>query len=163
MQKLLTLYFLMLLFSCRQAPALTENEKSVIIDSVQHTLNSYFKDIKTSGLLAEFIYLDHSPDFFWVPPGYGSAISYDSVAAILRKSAAKYTAINNVFDTLHIIALSKELATYTGRLHSTMTDTSGTTLHFSLLETGVMIKRPGGWKLLNGQTSMTTHTDENNH
>jgi hypothetical protein len=103
--------------------------------------------------MAEFKYLDHSPDFFWVPPGYAGAISYDSVAAILKKSAPKYTLIENTFDTLHIVPLSKELATYTGSLTINMTDTSGVyQARFSLLETGVMIKRPDGWKLLNGHT-----------
>jgi hypothetical protein len=154
MKKLMLLYFILMLFSCTQSTILTENEKTIIIDSVHHTLNNYFSDIKRSGLMAEFNYLDHSPDFFWVPPGYAGPISYDSVAGILKRSALKYTTVDNVFDTLHIVPLSKELVTYTGRLHSNMTDTSGITMRFSLLETGVLIKRTNGWKLLNGHTSI---------
>lgn len=155
MRKLPGIIFILILFSCSQPATLTENEKSIITDSVRHTLNNYFNDVKRAGLLAELNYLDHSPDFFWVPPGYSGAISYDSVAFILKHSAPKYRLIENSFNTLQIVPLTKELATYTGRLQSIMTDTSGTILNFSLLETGVMIKKPGGWKLLNGHTSIT--------
>lgn len=154
MKKLTALYCILMVFACTEPAALTETEKSIIIDSVRHTLNNYFGDIKRSGLLAEFAYLDHSPAFFWVPPGYGGPISYDSVATILKRSAPKYRSIENVFDTLQIVPLNKELASYTGRLYSTMTDTAGNTARFSLLETGVMIKRADGWKLLNGHTSL---------
>jgi hypothetical protein len=154
MQKLPGLYLILILLSCRQPAALTDSEKATITDSIHQTLRNYLNDIKRSGLMAEFKYLDHSPDFFWVPPGYAGAISYDSVAAILKKSAPKYKLVENSFDTLHIVPLNKELATYAGRLQSAMTDSSGVTRHFSLLETGVMIKRADGWKLLNGHTSI---------
>jgi hypothetical protein len=39
-------------------------------------------------------------------------------------------------------------------LHSVVTDTSGKTSHHVLVETGTLIKRKGGWKLLNGQTNL---------
>jgi hypothetical protein len=133
---------------------LTEKEKATIITEVNMTLENYYSDIKKSGLTAEFNYLDNSPDFFWVPPGYSNAISYDSVAKILKQNAPKYKTIINKFETLEIIPLSSELATYTGKLSSNMTDTAGTTLTFSLVETGVLIKRANGWKLLNGQTTL---------
>jgi hypothetical protein len=35
-----------------------------------------------------------------------------------------------------------------------MSDTSGKTSSFSLIESGVLIKREDGWKLLSGQTSI---------
>lgn len=154
MARLFIIFTVLSIVSCRQSTSLTESEKKIIIDNVSQTLDNYYNDIRRSGLNAEFKYLDSSSDFFWVPPGYSNAITYDSVSAILKQSASQYRSIDNRFDSLHIKPLSKELATYTGRLQSTMTDTSGKVLTVSLVETGVLIKRQDGWKLLNGQTSI---------
>ncbi|MBK7009746.1 MAG: nuclear transport factor 2 family protein [Saprospiraceae bacterium] len=153
-RQILTIFTILTFLSCRQSESLTENETESIIKDVQLTLVNYYTDIRKSGLTAEFKYLDNSSDFFWVPPGYSGFISYDSVATVLKQNAPKYISIDNSFDTLRIIPLSKELATYTGRLNSTMTDTSGKIMTFSLVETGVLIKRQDGWKLLSGQTSI---------
>jgi hypothetical protein len=148
------LFMILALASCNPSTSLTEKEKAIIVEEVQRTLDDYYNDTRKSGLTAEFKYLDHSPGFFWVPPGYATPISYDSVAAILNRNAPQYLYIDNTFDTLRIIPLSKELATYTGRLTSKMTDRSNLTKAFSLVETGVLIRRQDGWKLLNGQTSL---------
>jgi len=153
-RQLLTIILLLTIVSCRQSTTLTENEKASIINDVQQTLDKYYNDIRKSGLTAEFKYLDTSSEFFWVPPGYSSSLSYDSVATILKQNAPTYKSIDNSFDTIRIIPLTYELATYTGRLNSTMTDTSNKVLTFSLVETGVLIKRQDGWKLLHGQTSI---------
>lgn len=147
------LFLILLTFSCRES-LLTETEKAAIVEGVRMTLKNYHADIKKSGLTAEFNYLDKSDDFYWVPPGYSSAISYDSVAAILKRNSLLYTSVENTFDTLRITALSKDLAGYTGRLHATMTDTTGKSMSFSLVETGLLIKRKDGWKLLSGQTAV---------
>ncbi|HEV8286104.1 MAG TPA: nuclear transport factor 2 family protein [Chitinophagaceae bacterium] len=133
---------------------MTKDEEKAMIDTIQKTFRNYYNDLKTLGLTAEFKYLDSSSNFFWVPPGYPSAISYDSVATILKQNAAFFKSIDNRFEDLRIIPLSKELATYTARLHSTMTDTTGNTSNISLVETGVLIKRKDGWKLLSGQTAV---------
>ncbi len=140
--------------SCSAPNELTETEKNFIIQEVRQTLKQYYQDIKANGLKAEFKYLDHSPDFFWLPPGYSHALSYDSVASVLIQNAPNFTLIENSFDTLHIVPLSQTLASYTGRLHSFMTDTSGKLNSFSLVETGVLVKRRDGWKLLLGQTGV---------
>jgi hypothetical protein len=60
----------------------------------------------------------------------------------------------NKFDSLVIKPLSLEIATYTGLIKSMTIDKNGTVMSFSLMETGVVIKRKSGWKLLSGQTSM---------
>lgn len=151
---LLIIFTVFQLSSCRQSESLSQSEKESIIDTVFQTLFNYCDDIRKSGLNAEFKYLDNSADFFWVPPGYSNAITYDSVAVILKQSAPKYKSIDNRFDSLQIKPLSKELATYTGQLKSTMTDTSGKVVTFSLVETGILVKRHDGWKLLSGQTSI---------
>ncbi len=141
--------------ACQQpSPTLSAEEAARVTDSVRQTLNRYYADIRTQGLNAEFQYLDSSTDFFWVPPGYTGPISYDSVATVLRRTAPRYTLIDNVWDTLSIRPMTEELASYTGRLTSTMTDTAGSTSQFKLVETGMVIKRTAGWKLLGGQTSI---------
>lgn len=141
--------------SCEQAPGIFSTaEKSAIAKDIRATLDQYYAEIRSNGLTAEFRYLDNSPDFFWVPPGYSSAISYDSVSVVLNQNAPLFKSIDNVWDSLRIIPLSKELASYTGRLRSTMIDTTGKVSHLILVETGFLIKREDGWKLLNGQTAI---------
>lgn len=132
----------------------SNTEKSLISDTIRQTLYNYCKDVKQSGLTAEFKYLDSSADFFWVPPGYSTAISYDSVARILRQNAGMFKSIDNTYKTLTIVVVSKRIATYSAVIHSVSIDTSGKVYESDLIETGVLIKRPSGWKLLSGQTSI---------
>ena len=153
MRPFLTYSAIIIIASCNQPSGLNETDKANIIKEIHQTLSNYYSDIKKDGLTAELKYLDHSADFFWVPPGYAGAISYDSVSTILKQNAPLFSLIDNSYDTLRIIPLSRDLATYTGRLKSIMTDTSNKSISFSLLETGVLIKRDDGWKLLHGQTT----------
>jgi hypothetical protein len=154
MLRCLPVFFLLAVFSCKEKPShLTANEREEIVATIRETLNNYYRDVKTSGLTAEFKYLDNSSDFFWVPPGYSTAISIDSVVSVLKQNAPLFKTINNSFDTLSIIPLSAEFATYTARISSVMTDTTSKMSSLSLIETGVLIKRTDGWKLLCGQTS----------
>lgn len=153
---ILTISCLLTALSCEQPKTITKDEKIEISDNVRQTLTDYFDDIRESGLTAEFKYLDNSTEFFWTPPGYSSSISYDSVVTILNHNAPLYQSIDNQWDTLRITALTKELAVYTGRLRSTMTDTSGQVFKIKLVETGFLIKRHDGWKLLCGQTATTS-------
>ena len=148
------LILLLVVASCKQQPGITDAEKAEIVAEVRQTLQNYHDEIRKSGLNAEFKYLDNSSEFFWVPPGYSGPIFYDSVASTIKSNAAKYKSVDNVFDTLHIVALSKRYATYTGRLRSTMIDTSGQTNTYIMLETGILTKRSEGWKLLSGQTGI---------
>ncbi len=141
-------------FSCRPGPELTEKQRTAVMESVRETLHNYYRDIRTGGLTQEFKYLDNSSEFFWVPPGYSSALSYDSVASIIKVNAPSFRSVENAWDTLKIVPLSGALATYTGRLHSTMTDTSGKVMKLFLVETGILIRRNDGWKLLCGQTAV---------
>jgi hypothetical protein len=146
--------FAVFIVACQQPPVLTAEEKKILADTIRHTLHNYHSDILAHGLTAEFKYLDSSADFFWVPPGFSASISYDSVAAVLKQNAPLFKSIDNSFDTLTIIPLSKELSSYTARIRSAMTDTAGQTSVVSLLETGILIRRKDGWKLLSGQTSI---------
>lgn len=140
--------------SCGEKTTLTEKEKNEVSSSVRQTLYTYYTDIRKSGLTAEFNYLDNSKEFFWVPPGFTGAISYDSVAVILNKNAKLFTSVNNTFDTLIIVPLRSDLANYTCRLTSAMTLVNGKTATMAMVETGTLIKRKNGWKLLCGQTTI---------
>lgn len=117
-------------------------------------MEDYTNAVRRSGLTAEFPYLDNSADFYWTPPGYRNCISYDSVAAILNQNAKNFLVIDNSIDTIKITPLNKEYAVYAARLTSRVTDISQKTTTLSLVETGVLVKRKDGWKLLNGQTSI---------
>ncbi|MFM9945667.1 MAG: hypothetical protein ACKVQB_10595 [Bacteroidia bacterium] len=140
--------------SCQETKGLSDKEKNLVADTIRQTLTNYSRDVKQAGLMAELKYLDSSADFFWVPPGYKSAILYDSVAKILRMNAPLFKSIDNSYKTLTIIVVSKRVATYNALLHSVSVNTSGKVYESDLIETGVLIKRPTGWKLLSGQTSI---------
>ena len=133
---------------------LSTNDALKVESEVRLLFDHYFEAIRKGGLTAEFQYLDHSSDFFWVPPGYDNPISYDSVAAVLTLNASRFVSVENTSDTLRIIPLTTALATYTAKLRSVMKDTSGNVSSVNLIETGVVIKRKDGWKLLSGQTSL---------
>jgi hypothetical protein len=126
----------------------------IITRDVKQMLYNYYDDIRKTGLEAEFKYLDSSSEFHWVPPGFSSAISYDSVASILKKNTGLFRSIVNRFDTLTIVPIGRNVASYTARISSTILDTTNKTNTVLMVETGVVIKRPGGWRLLSGQTSV---------
>jgi hypothetical protein len=152
--KILTACIVFTAISCKQSTTLTENEKATIIKDVRTSLDGYFSDIKKSGLSAEYKHFDNSPDFFWVPPGYSDAISYESFATILKENAPNSKSIDNSIVSLRIIPLSKELASYYARINSTMIDTTGKAETYDLIESGIWIKRQDRWKLLSGQTAV---------
>lgn len=140
-------------FSCKQ-PGLSPAGKQTVRDSVYLTLNNYCNAIRDQGLNAEFAYLDSSADFFWVPPGASQALGFDSVAAAIRMNAALFLKVDNHFEQLAIHPLSSSLASYSGRLRSTVTGSNGVATTFTLVETAVMVKRADGWKLFQGQTTI---------
>jgi len=133
---------------------LSEQDKASITDTVRQTLNNYYADIKKDGLTAEFRYLDSSSDFFWVPPGFDKPLNYDSVHSILVKSAPFVRSMDNSWEKLSVHPLSRELVNYTGRIRSIFIDTAGNVSNSVLVETGLLIKRNNGWKLLSGQTTI---------
>ena len=114
--------------------------------------DEYHDAIHKEGLRGEFHYLDSSENFFWAPPGYAVALSYDSIRAILIQNDKALATAKLHWDTLQIFPLSSRLATYTGVVNCAMTDTSGATTNARVLESGVVVKRNDGWKLLSGQS-----------
>ena len=129
-------------------------DKEKVTQEVEQMLSNYHDDIAESGLTAEFKYLDQSDDFFWVPPGYNSALSYDSVKTILEKNALTIESISFQWDTLRIFPLSHEIANYTGIVVGQMIDTSDVASRVSIIESGTLIRRKSGWKLLSGQSAI---------
>jgi hypothetical protein len=145
---------LLFLNSCVQTEKLTEVEKEKLVGEVAVMFDNYHDDIRKEGLTAEFMYLDQSPDFFWVPPGYNSALTYDSVRSILMTNAKLFNEIIFAWDTLQIFPLTKEIANYSGIVKGSMTDTSGIVTRVLIIESGTVIKRPDGWQLLSGQSAV---------
>ena len=116
-------------------------------------LDNYHDDIKKGGLTAEFKYLDDSEDFFWVPPGYESALTYDSVKTILETNASNFRNVEFHWDVLQIFPLTNEIVNYAGIVGGQLTDTSNNSIIVSIIESGTLIKRHDGWKLLSGQSA----------
>jgi hypothetical protein len=145
---------ILLLNSCVQPEQLNDTEKDIIISDVKEMFNNYHSDIKKEGLTAEFKYLDQTSNFFWVPPGYNSALDYDSVYSILVNNAKMFSEVIFKWNTLQVFPLTEEIANYSGVVEGSMTDTSGIVNSVLIIESGTVVKRFDGWKLLNGQSAV---------
>ncbi|MEM9719940.1 MAG: nuclear transport factor 2 family protein, partial [Bacteroidota bacterium] len=139
------------LSSC-SPPSVDAWDKTQVEREVREMLDAYFTDIQQSGLTAEFAYLDSTEDFFWVPPGYDSALDYDSVRTILEYNASSLQEISYAWNDLQIHPLSRDIATYTGIVLGEISDTSGMKSNVHMLESGTVIRRDDGWKILCGQS-----------
>ncbi len=137
----------------REPQPFTEKDRAAIVREVETMFNNYFQAIKKNGLTAEFSYLDASDDFFWVPPAYTSALSYDSVRTIVLENASAFRRIDYQWESVRINPLSPELAAYTGIVSGTLLDTTGTATQLRMTESGVVIRRLDGWKILCGQSA----------
>ncbi|MFD2823158.1 hypothetical protein ACFS5M_05720 [Lacinutrix iliipiscaria] len=131
---------------------LSETEKQKISSEIIEMFNDYHEAIKTEGLVAEFDYLDDSSDFYWVPPGYNSALTIDSVKTILTQNSKFIKSIEFSFESIEIFPLKNTIANYSGIVKGTMIDTSNANTTFRIIESGTLIKRKAGWKLLSGQS-----------
>ncbi len=127
-------------------------DKEYLSTEILQMFDAYHAAIKENGLKAEFDFLDNSSDFFWVPPGYNSRQSYDQVKEILIKNDKAINTIEFKFDTIQIYPLSNSIATYTGIVSGKMIDTAKVLSTFKIIESGTLVKRKTGWKLLNGQS-----------
>ncbi len=146
-----TLFFILtILFAGCSSTERTDPD--AVVREVRAMFDEYETSVERDGLLAEFAFLDSSENFFWVPPGFASAISYDSVRTVVTLNAQRTRSISLSWDTLSILPLNAASAVYTGVLSWTNEDTSGTVTHARIIETGVVIRREDGWKLLCGQS-----------
>jgi hypothetical protein len=149
MKKLSILPVLFLVFSCRPGP-----DSEGVRKDVKSTIDNYYNDIRKQGLLAELKYLDSTTQFFWIPPGYMNYVSYDSVAAAIRRNAPGMKSLNNHYDSLLIVPLSSDHAQFAMRTISVSVDAAGDSTTTAFIESGVMVKRNDGWKFLSGHTSI---------
>jgi hypothetical protein len=154
MRFLFTILSLAFFTSCSEQNTFTKEEHQQVINEATEMLQHYCDDVKALGLTAEFKYLDSSDDFFWIPPGYSAPLSYDSIAVILKRNAPMNKEVANSYDIHLLIPLSEESAVYSAKVTSNTTDTLGNIYIYQLIESGTLIKRKDGWKLLCGQTSM---------
>lgn len=142
------------LAGCRDAITLSERKRTEVETEVKTMLYKYCADVKERGLHAEYDYIDNSGQFFWAPPGATAPLPFDTVISMISRNAAVYKQVSNTFDTLSVTPLTGSLAAYSARIRSMCTDTAGTQTIVHLVETGIVIKRPQGWKLFCGQTSV---------
>lgn len=140
--------------ACKDSSDMSEPERKKVIGDVTDMLYQYNANIKDKGLQSEFEYIDNSPGFFWVPPGATGPQPLDTIISSISHNATRLKLVNNTFDTLVVIPLTIRLAQYSARIHSIVTDTGGHQTTTTLVETGLVVKRKNGWKLLSGQTSV---------
>jgi hypothetical protein len=142
--------------SCsRDQGELSTAERDKVTEEVSSMFNDYFAAVKQGGLTKEFEFLDESEGFYWIPPGYKHPISFDSVKTFLIATAPVFLSVENSLDSIAIFPVSPTVARYVARIRSVTKDTSNFVSESMLLESGVVIKRSDGWKLLSGQTMLT--------
>lgn len=153
MKLFLTYAFLLTVtFTSYAQHPLKVEEKESIIQEVKMMLENYHDDIVKDGIEDELKYLDSSSDFFWVPPGYNSALDYSTIKGILLANSKTINYIEFSWETIKIFPLTNKIATYTGIVKCVEVDTSNKAMNFQILESGTVIKRENGWKFLNGQS-----------
>jgi len=159
-QYLYSLFIFLALLSCSKPASnltpsgeLSDTEKTTISEEVREMFTNYYADIKKNGMTAEFNYLDHSPSFYWLVPGATRPITYAEAEQGVNQQAQLYASIDNKWKSLYVYPLKSDLAFYTGEMESTVTDKSGNSSTYTVVESGIVIKRLDGWKLLNGQTT----------
>ena len=140
--------------SCQQAEKTKTDADSNIVQQVKSTLEEISDAIKMHGITAEFKWIDSSADFFWVPPGFESPLSYDSVAKIMRSNSGRFKQVEEKWDLLEIQPLGNDHAVFTGRITSRTMDTANHSQEHQVVETGIMIRKEDGWKLHCGHTSL---------
>ena len=165
MKKALCIGILLILISCGDKQEQDQDvlDKKQITGEIKQMLSNYHADVARDGLTAEFKYLDQSSDFYWVPPGYKSALNYNAVRTILEQNAKSLRKAIFHWDTLQIFPLSNDLANYTGIVNGFMVDTAGIESNISIIESGTIIKRKDGWKLLSGQSAVLKEIEDGEH
>ena len=121
---------------------------------VREMLHQYYADVKKEGLLAELKYLDSTDNFYWHPPGFESAISYDSIRTLLTRSAGFFKTVDNRWDSLTITPIDEAKAHYKGQIHSVIMDTLGNENVVLLHEEGLVVKKNGKLILQSGKTTI---------
>ncbi|MCB0279176.1 MAG: nuclear transport factor 2 family protein [Calditrichaeota bacterium] len=158
MKKLSFIALLIGLYYCGSvANDVDEADLDGIRNEIKEMFTAYDDSVRSKGLLGEFDFLDNSDNFFWVPPGYNSALSYDSVRSILTQNAPNFKSVHFQWIDQKINPLSKKIANYTGLVKSEMIDLNDVKTTLFILESGTVIKRDDSWKILSGQSRIKTN------
>ncbi len=138
-----------------QNQPLNNKEKETVTLEIKAMLDDFHQDILQNGLVSELWYLDHSSEFFWIPPGYSSSLNYDTIKSIVisNSKTIKVTGIN--WETINILPLTKTIASYSGIVKCTQKEKSNS-VSLRIIESGTLIKREKHWKFLNGQSRILT-------
>ena len=115
-------------------------------------LVAFHDSINQTDLMAEFAFLDSTSAFYWIPPGYNYAIGYDSIRNILIESNRQLQSVYFDWDTLDVFPLSKDYCNFRGVVHCEMTGQDSVKQIFNVIESGTLVKRDDGWKMLSGQS-----------
>ena len=150
MKYLLLITLLLNVSACQNEKEATDFNK--IAEETKDMLIAFHDSVNTSGLMAEFDFLDSTEAFYWTPPGYSYAIAYDSIRSILIQSANDLHKVHFEWDTLDIHPLSNDYCNYTGVVHCVMWSDDTSKQEFKVLESGTLVKRNDGWKFLSGQS-----------
>jgi hypothetical protein len=96
--------------------------------------------------------LDTTDAFFWIPPEFDKALNYNEVKRILLENVPSTEGIQFKWEKLEVFPLKENVATYHGIVLSSMPIDSAKMHQSRILESGTLIKRKDGWKLLSGQS-----------
>ena len=137
---------------CQQQATLTQSQRAAIRDSVTQLKYRVWDEVRAKHFEGTLNCFDDSPEFFWVFTPDTTIILHDVFVAMLKGAFQDYRSIDVVWDRIHVEPLTNQYAVYTGKYHVTYIDTSGKVFKAIGVETGIVVHRPTGWKILNGQT-----------
>lgn len=146
---------LIVLSACQPQVGSSFDHESVVEDATE-MLHDYHEAMNKDGLMAEVHYLDSSEQFFWVPPGEVTKMNYDKVMEVLAQASQDDRFMRFSWRDLYVDALSDDVAVYSGTVQFESINEHGDQYFSYILETGTLVKRFDGWKLLCGQ-SRTVH------
>jgi hypothetical protein len=149
-----SLVFATLVFigSCSERTNLSTTEYDKIKREIEAALHKNFETIAAEGWIGELKALDDSRQFSWVPPGKYAPINYDSMKSVLQRATMTIEKTELAWIELYVKPISQTLATYSGRYSSRYTMKSGKVAEFTMAESGTVIRKKNGWKLISGQT-----------
>ena len=102
MKHLIPLLILSLAMACSPQSESQNFDKEAVAADINRMFDAYHEALNTEGILAEFDYLDTSEDFFWVPPGYSSALTYDSIKTIITQNDILLDSVHFEWESLKV-------------------------------------------------------------
>jgi len=117
-------------------------------------MKSLVSDLNTDGIQSQLKYLDNSDKFQYTFLNSGKIYDYEELKKQLEISSSTDYKVNLSFDEFKITPLSDKLVSYSLIL-SGYERIDGQNSDISLVETGTLIRRNDGWKIINAQTTVT--------